>query len=170
MSELWLTYGVFDGGDKLLGYTDADGSMSEDCQVISGYAFLIDGGVVTWSSKKQEVVSLSMTESEYVAAAHGMKEALWLKSLISQVFSPIPEPINMLCDNQSAITLAQDHQYHARSKHIDVRFHFIRWLIDNGSIHLTYCPTTDMIANILTKALPSPKVKHFTTCLGLHTA
>src|SRR5712692_10498139 len=162
MSELWLTYGVFDGGDKLLGYTDANGSMSKDRRAISGYAFLIDGSAVTWSSKKQEVVLLSMTESKYVAVAHGMKEALWLKSLISQVFSPIPEPIDMLCDNQSAITLAQDHQYHTHSKHINIRFHFIRWLIDNGSIHLTYCSTTNMIADVLTKALPSPKVKHFT--------
>src|SRR5713101_4386587 len=106
--------------------------MSKDRRAISGYAFLIDGGVVTWSSKKQEVVLLSTTESEYVAVAHGMKEALWLKSLISQVFSPIPEPINMPCNNQSAITLAQDHQYHACSKHIDARFHFICWLVDNG--------------------------------------
>ena len=111
-----------------------------------------------------------MTESEYVAVAHGVKEVLWLKSLISQFFSPIPEPINMLCDNQSAIALAQDHQYHAHSKHINVRFHFIRWLVNNGSICLTYCPTTDMIADVLTKALPSPKVKHFAARLGLHTA
>src|SRR5713101_3431508 len=133
--------------------------MSKDRRAISGYAFLIDGGVVTWSSKKQEVVSLSMTESEYMAAAHGMKEVLWLKSLISQVFSPIPEPIDMLCDNQSAIALAQDHQYHTCSKHINIHFHFIHWLINNGSIHLTYCPTTNMITDVLTKAIPSPKVK-----------
>src|SRR5712692_8703082 len=56
-SELWLTYGVFNGGEKLLGYTDADGSMSKDHQVISEYAFLINGSMVTWSSKKQDVVS-----------------------------------------------------------------------------------------------------------------
>src|SRR5882757_5907732 len=100
---MWLTYGVFEGGERLLGYTDADGSVGEDRRAVSGYAFLIDGGAVSWSSKKQEIVSLSMTESKYVAAVHSAKEALWLKSLISQIFSPITYTINLLCDNQSAI-------------------------------------------------------------------
>jgi hypothetical protein len=169
-SELWLTYGVFDGGERLLGYADADGSMAEDRLAVSGYAFLIDGGAVSWNSKKQEIVSLSTTESEYVAAAHSTKEALWLKSLISQVFGPLTYPIDILCDNQSAIVLAQDHQYHARSKHIDVCFHFIRWVVERGAIRLTFCPTADIIADIFTKALPSPKVKHFATYLGIRMA
>jgi Reverse transcriptase (RNA-dependent DNA polymerase) len=169
-SELWLTYGVFEGGERLLGYADADGSMAEDRHAVSGYAFLIDGGAVSWSSKKQDIVSLSTTESEYVAAAHSAKEALWLKSLISQIFGPLTYPIDILCDNQSAIALAQDHQYHARSKHIDVRFHFIRWVIERGAIRLTFCPTAEMVADVLTKALPSPKVKHFAAYLGLRTA
>jgi transposase InsO family protein len=169
-SELWLTYGVFEGGEKLLGYTDADGSMAEDRRAVSGYAFLVDGGAVSWASKKQEIVSLSTTESEYVAAAHSAKEALWLKSLVSQLFEPVTLPLDILCDNQSAIALAQDYQYHARSKHIDVRYHFLRWVVDNGTIRLTYCPTGDMVADVLTKALPSPKVKHFATRLGLRAA
>src|SRR5882762_10447659 len=78
MKELWLTYGMYEGGDKLLGYSDADGSMAEDHHAISGYVFLINGGTVTWSLKKQDVISLSMTESKYIVAAHGAKEALWL--------------------------------------------------------------------------------------------
>ena len=75
----------------------------------------------------------------------------------------------MLCDNQSMIALACDHQYHACTKHIDVRFHFIHWVIDQGIVRLVYCPTKDMVADVLTKALPSPKVKHFTAGLGLCT-
>jgi hypothetical protein len=74
--NLWLTYGEQSRG--LIGYTDADGSMGKDCKAISSYTFLIDSGAVSWSSKKQEIVSLSMTESEYIAATHGVKEALWL--------------------------------------------------------------------------------------------
>lgn len=163
--DLWLSYG--EAKRTLVGYTDADGSMSEDRRAISGYAFLIDGGAVSWSSKRQEIVSLSTTESEYVAATHGVKEALWLRSLLSEVFGSFKDATVLLCDNQSAIALARDHQYHARTKHIDVRYHFIRWVIDQGVVRLVYCPTEDMVADVLTKALPSPKVKHFAAGLGL---
>ena len=74
----------------------------------------------------------------------------------------------MFSDNQSAIALTHDHQYHARTKHINVRYHFIHWVVENGALRLVYCPTADMVADALTKALPSPKVKHFAECLGLH--
>jgi hypothetical protein len=144
--------------------------MAEDRRAVSGYAFLIDGAAVSWSSKRQEIVSLSTTESEYVAATHAAKEALWLRSLIAELFTPLVEPITVFSDNQSAIALTQDHQYHARTKHIDVRFHFIRWIVDEGKIRLIFCPTADMIADTLTKALPSPKVKHFAVELGLRAA
>jgi hypothetical protein len=171
--ELWLTYG---GETKaLVGYADADGSMAEDRRAVSGYAFLIDGGAVSWGTKKQEVVSLSTTESEYIAATHAAKEALWLRSLITQVFGTIHDAspshaTTLFSDNQSAIALAKDHQYHARTKHIDVRFHFIRWVIEDGKLVLIFCPTGDMVADSLTKALPSPKVKHFAAELGLRNA
>jgi len=165
--EQWLTYGLVPGGEKLQGYADADGSMAEDRHAISGYAFILDGGAVSWGSKRQEIVSLSTTESEYVAITHAAKEAKWLRSLIGEIFQPIDEPSTLFSDNQSAIALTQDHQYHARSKHIDIRYHFIRWMVDNGTLHLVYCPTDDMIADTLTKALPSAKVKHFAAELGL---
>jgi hypothetical protein len=151
----------------LIGYTDADGSMGKDRKAISGYAFLIDGGAICWSSKKQEIVSLSTTESEYVAAMHGMQEALWLRSIITEVFQSYDRPIDVFCDNQSAIALAQDHQFHPRTKHIDMHYHFIRWVIQKGMVRLMYCPTQDMVADVFTKGLPSPKVKHFAACLGL---
>ena len=163
--EFWLTYG---GQQKdLKGYADADGSMAEDRHAISGYAFLLHGGAVSWAAKRQEIVSLSTTESEYVAVTHASKEALWLRSLISQLFDVALEPTPLFSDNQSAIALTKDHQYHPRTKHIDIHFHFIRWIIENGSIRLIYCPTDDMLADTLTKALPSPKVKHFAVELGL---
>jgi Reverse transcriptase (RNA-dependent DNA polymerase) len=165
--ELWLSYG--ETWRALEGYTDADGSMAEDRHAISGYAFLIDGGAVSWSSRCQEIVSLSTTESEYVAATHGMKEALWLRSLLTEVFGSLADPTVMFSDNQSTIALARDHQYHAHTKHINVCYHWIRWVIEQGSVRLVYCPTDDMVADALTKALPSTKVKHFAACLKLHT-
>ncbi|CAA7265258.1 unnamed protein product [Cyclocybe aegerita] len=165
MKELWLSYGGQQKG--LVGYADADGSMAEDRHAISGYAFLLHGRAVSWSTKRQEIISLLTTESEYIAATYTSKEALWLRSLISQLFNTSLGSTTLFSDNQSAIALAKDHQYHARTKHINVWFHFIRWIVENGSIRLVYCPTDEMVADTLTKALPSPKVKHFVTELGL---
>ena len=163
--ELWLSYGTV--AKELEGYADADGNMMEDRRAISGYTFIINGGAVSWSSKRQEIVSLSTTESEYVTATYAAKEALWLRSFISQIFGTTLSPTTLFSDNQSAIALAKDQQYHARTKHIDIRFHFIRWIIEEGKLRLIYCPTANMIADTFTKALPSAKVKHFATELGL---
>jgi hypothetical protein len=165
--ELWLTYGNMQTG--LLGYADADGSTAEDRHAVSGYAFIINGRAVSWSAKRQSIILLSTTESEYVAAAHAAKEALWLRSLIEQLFDEKLSPTTMFSDNQSAIALAKDHQYHARTKHIDVQYHFIHWIVEKGAVRLVYCLTEDMVADTLTKALPSAKVKHFAVELGLST-
>jgi len=78
-------------------------------------------------------------------------------------------PTTLFSDNQSAIALSKEHRYHACTKHIDIRYHFIRWIIEEGSIWLIYCPTDNMVADTFTKALPSAKVKHFATALGLAT-
>jgi hypothetical protein len=126
--DLWLTYGV--ENSELTGFTDADGSMAEDRRAVTGYAFLINGGAISWSAKRQEIVSLSTTESEYVAITHASKEALWLCSLITQLFPITLSSTTLFSDNQSAIALTKDHQYHARTKHIDIRYHFIRWIVE----------------------------------------
>ena len=165
---LWLTYGARrTQTSQLTGYADADGNMAEDRHAISGYAFMLNSGAVSWSAKRQEIVTLSTTESEYVAATHAAKEALWLRSLINQIFGSISGPTTLFSDNQSAIALTKEHRYHARTKHIDIRYHFIRWIVEEGSLRIVYCPTDDMVADTFTKALPSAKVKHFASALGL---
>ena len=158
-SELWLSYGM--KKMKLTGYTDTDGSMAEDRHAVSGYTFLITGGAVSWSAKWQEIIALSTTEAKYVAITHAAKEALWLRLLIFQLFELDLEPTILFSDNKSTIELTKDHQFHPRTKHINIRFHFIRYIVESSSIQLIYCPTDDMVANTLTKALPSAKVKHF---------
>ena len=163
--DLWLGYGGV--AKELAGYADADGSMAEDRKAISGYAFMVNGGAVSWSAKRQQIISLSTTESEYIAATYAAKEALWLRQLILQLFGITLDATTLFSDNQSAIALTKEHQYHARTKHIDVRFHFIRWIVEEGKVRLIYCPTEEMVADILTKALPSAKVKHFARELGL---
>ena len=121
--NLWPCYGSL--MKELLGYTDADGSVNKDRRAISGYAFMVNGGAVSWSVKQQELISLSATESEYVTVTHTAKEALWLCSLISQLFGVILPPTILFSDNQSVIVLMKEHQYHAHTKHIDICFHFI---------------------------------------------
>ncbi len=163
--DMWLSYG---GQQReLQEYADADGSMAEDRRAVSGYAFMIHGSAVSWSAKHQEIISLSTTESKYIAVTSAAKEALWLHSLITQLFSTTLDATTLFSDNQLAITLTKDHQYHACTKYIDIWFHFIHWIIKEGSLLLIFCPTDDMVADALMKALPSPKVKHFTAELGL---
>jgi hypothetical protein len=160
-----LTYG--NEHHELVGYTDADGSSQEHCHAISGFAFLIDGAAVSWASCKQELVTLSTAKAEYVAATHAAKESIWLRRLIEPFFEPSSTPTTLHCDNQAAIHLATDDNYHARTKHIDIRFHFIRQTISDGHVDIKYCPTQDMTADILTKALPKYKVALHLQNLGI---
>jgi transposase InsO family protein len=162
--DLALTY----GGERhdLVGFTDADGASQEHRHAISGHVFLIDGGAISWSSRKQELVTLSTAEAEYVAATHAAKEAIWLRRLLAELFM-MRMPTTLYCDNQAALKLAVDDNFHARTKHIDVRYHFIRMVVANGSIVIIYCPTDEMTADILTKALPSWKVRFHVQRLGL---
>ena len=153
--------------NSIAGYTDADGATQEHRHAISGYAFLIDGGAVSWFSRKQETVTLSTAEAEYVAATHAAKEAIWLKRLITETFDFPNDPITLHCDNQSAIALTKDNAHHSRTKHIDIRYHFIRYSVQDGKINIVYCPTNDNVADTLTKPLPSIKAKHFAAALGL---
>jgi len=161
-----LTYGAEQ--HDLLGYTDADGASQEHRCAISGYTFLIDGGAVSWMSRKQELVMLSTAEVEYVAAMHAAKECIWLHCLIGELFPSLLTWTTLHCDNQAALTLAVDDNYHARTKHIDIRYHFIRQCIMRKVIDLVYCPTDNMTADILTKALPQWKVICHGLGLGLH--
>ena len=165
--DVKLTYGK-SGNRGLEAFVDADGATQEHRRAISGFVVIIDGGAVSWMSKKQELVTLSTMEGEYVAATHAAKELLWLRRLIADIFRSLRQPILLYCDNQSAISLTcSQGQFHARTKHIDIRWHFIKFCVEDGTINIVYCPTEDMTADILTKPLSLQKVKKFTAALGL---
>ena len=166
--DLELTYGV--ERHDMLGFTDADGAVQEHRHVISGNVFLMDGGAISWSSRKQELVTLSTAEAKYVATTHAAKEAIWLRRLIFELLPSLKSTTTLYCDNQAALRLATDDNYHARTKHIDVRYHFIRQVIASGALRLVYCPTDDMTADILTKGLPKWKVGFHVLSLGLRRA
>jgi hypothetical protein len=101
--DLWLTYGV--SSMDLEGYSDADGSMHEERKAISGYAFLLDGGAVSWSLKKQDIIVLSTTEAEYVAATQATKEAIWLQSLLGELFGEFTGPTTLYGDCKGNLTI-----------------------------------------------------------------
>jgi hypothetical protein len=105
-----------------------------------------------------------------VAATHAAKECIWLRRLIGELFPALLSPTTLYCDNQAALKLATDDNYHARTKHIDIRYHFIRQVVASRDIDVTYCPTDDMTADILTKALPRWKVACHVLGLGLRRA
>ena len=139
------------------GFTDADGAMQEHRWAISRYVILIDRGAVSWCSKKQELVTLSTTKAEYVAAMHAAKELIWFQRLFGEIFQPLKHPVILHSDNQSAIVLAHSQgQFHTRTKHINIQWHFIHYAIEKGSIELIYCPTKDMTADLLTNIRKNP--------------
>ena len=95
-------------------------------------------------------------EAEYLALAHATKEALWLRSLLTDLGIPLDGPTSVTTDNQAAIAFAHDNQFHARSKHIDIRHHFVREKITSNEVIVPHCASEDNCADLLTKPLPRP--------------
>jgi hypothetical protein len=151
-----------------VGCSDADwASDSMDRKSISGYSFFFEGSLVSWSAVKQKSIALSSTEAEYYAMTHAFKEALWLRVFLSFMNFPVPRPFPILSDNQAACSLSNSISISTWSKHIDIRHHFIRAHINDGSFSTIWIPTTDMPADIFTKSLSSILFIRHRTVLGL---
>ncbi|TXG67231.1 hypothetical protein EZV62_008506 [Acer yangbiense] len=160
-----IDYGLFyKKGEKssLFGFTDSDYAGNQDDQKsTSGYVFMMGSGAVSWSSKKQQIVTLSTTKAEFVAATSCSCQAIWLRRLLEALHYRQQGPTLIYCDNVSAIKLSRNPVLHGRSKHIDVRYHFLRDLCKDGTIDLIFCRSEDQVADILTKPLKLPVfVKH----------
>uniref|UniRef100_A0A2N9GRZ0 CCHC-type domain-containing protein n=1 Tax=Fagus sylvatica TaxID=28930 RepID=A0A2N9GRZ0_FAGSY len=152
------------GTNSVVGYVDADyAGEVDDKRSTTGYVFTLSGGPICWKSTLQSIVAMSTTEAEYMAVAEAAKEALWLKGLVKEL-GLNQGRVQMHCDSQSAIYLAKNQVYHARTKHIDVRFHKIRELIVTGDIVLEKVHTSENAADMLTKPVTTAKFKH---CLDL---
>ncbi|KAJ0801006.1 putative RNA-directed DNA polymerase [Helianthus annuus] len=147
---------VYSKGSKgtLIGFSDSDYAGSiDDSKSTSGYLFHLGSGAIAWQSRKQKVIALSSTEAEYIALSMAGCQALWLKGILKELQENVDHPLAVYCDNKSTICLAKDPVYHGKSKHIRVKYHFIRDLVKNNELEILFCPTKHQIADILTKAL-----------------
>ena len=132
---------------------DADYAADGDNRrSISGFICMVHGNIISWFSKQQSIVAQSTTEAEYVAMADGLKDALYLKHIHDEILGQDIK-IMVLEDNQGAIELLKNKKISSRTKHIDVRTHFIRDLYDSGLIDIEYCPSAENLADGLTKPL-----------------
>ncbi|MCO5573107.1 hypothetical protein L7F22_026872 [Adiantum nelumboides] len=145
---------------QLSGFTDADWAGSV-CDRLStnGFMFSLGSAAITWSSKKQPIVALSSTEAEYRGAAVAACEVAWLELLVGELWIQVQRPIVFHCDNLSSIELARNPVFHARTKHIEVHYHFIRERVLDGSIDLTFVRTDEQVADIFTKAIGAKNLR-----------
>ena len=159
------------GGDpdlELVGFSDSSYADCPDtARSTMGYCFSVGGAIFSWSSHRQKTVTNSSCEAEYVALSEASREALWLRQFLREVHFLKPSPTVLLCDNNGAKSLSSDPTHHSRSKHIDVRHHFVRERVEDGSVTVWRVPGHDNVADIFTKALPRPDFTRLRPYLGL---
>ncbi|KAK0605571.1 hypothetical protein LWI29_028241 [Acer saccharum] len=139
------------------GYVDSDFAGDLDKRKsTTGYVFTIAGGAVSWISKLQTVVALSTTEAEYMAATQACKEAIWIKRLMEELGHK-QEKIILFCDSQSALHIARNPAFHSRTKHIGVQYHFVREVVEDGSVDMQKIHTKENLADVMTKPINTDK-------------
>ena len=151
---------------KLMGFCDASYACCPDSGKSIG-TFSLSGGVISWALRKQKTVAQSTCDAEYIACSEATCECMWLQMLTSEINMLQPHPTPLLMDNEAALALAKDLHFHACAKHINTHWHCIHECIDNSDIYISYVNTTDNVANILTKLLPSPAFLYLHSFLGL---
>ena len=140
---------------NLFGYSDADWAGDLDTRrSTTGYVVYAAGGPIAWQSKLQATVAVSTMEAEYMSAFGAIQELIWLKGVLRELDIHLDDPIQLKMDAKSAIALAKNPTHHKRSKHIDIKYHWLReHTYEHGTIQLEHCVTEDMVADLLTKAL-----------------
>ena len=157
---------TFRSGDaKLVGYSDSDWAGASDRKSTSGYCFTLGGtdgaNLISWRSQRQSVVALSTCEAEYISLSCAFQEGIYLQNLISDLSGSKLKAVQMYCDNQSAIAWSKNPVNHGRSKHISVKYHFVREHIDRG-FSIAYVPSEKMLAGFLTKSVGKIVLKNAT--------
>ena len=154
--------------ENLLGYYDADWANDmDDRHSTTGNVFTMSGGAISWLSQKQTTVALSTAEAEYIALGSTTQEAIWLYQLLNNLKIDTKGSMEIMEDNQSTIAMAKSSVGHKKTKHSDIKHHFIREIVQTGKITLSYCPTADMLADIFTKRLLRTQFEKLRDGLGL---
>lgn len=147
---------------NLVGSSDSDWpSDVDDRRSLSAYVFSIGSGVISWSSKKQNTFAQSSTEAEYISASGATCQAIWLRRVLEDLGWKQTEATEIHCDNKSAINLSKNPIMHNRSKHIELKYHFLREMVIKDQVKLEYCNTHNQLADVLTKALSIEKFVYF---------
>jgi hypothetical protein len=150
---------------ELVGYADADfAGDSESRRSTSGFVVLMAGAAISWSSKRQSVITISTTEAEYVAASTAVREVLWLGKLRLDMGLDL-SPALLFGDNESTLKVLQNPIASQRTKHIDIAYKFARERVSNGDVRFEHVRSQDMVADCLTKSLP--KDAHMRCCMGM---
>jgi len=157
-----ITYDMLNGGATFepTGYTDSDNGKSFQFHALSGGVILLAGGSIKWISKKQDRISLSTMDAEYVAAVEIARGIRWVTQFLEELNFPLQLPIALNIDNQTAKRLAENPEMHKRSQHIERRHHWIREQVDIGNIELFWRPGDENPADLFTKSLPPIKFNH----------
>lgn len=167
-ADLSLVIGNNNQHENLIGYADADWAEDRmDRKSISGHVFKFKGSTIGWSSKKQTVVAMSSAEAEYISLSEACKELIWIRRLLKDFYQPQDMATIVYEDNQSCIKLAQSENLSGRTKHIDTKKYFVKDYIEKGEIFCDYCPTKEMIADMLTKPLPAHRLVELRETCGL---
>ncbi|KAK3122095.1 hypothetical protein QOZ80_8BG0665070 [Eleusine coracana subsp. coracana] len=156
------------GEAHFIGYSDSDHAGDIDTsKSTSGILFFLGKCLVSWQSVKQPVVAMSSCEAEYVAASTASTQALWLARMLGDLLGRDTEAVELRVDSMSALALAKNPVFHERSRHIRVRYHFIRGCLEEGSIKASYINTNDQLADLLTKPLGRIKFLELCSRIGM---
>jgi len=138
---------------ELTFFCDMDWASNTDQKLMSSYIILFAGGAITWSTKKQLTIALSMAEVEYITATHVAKQVLWHWIFCEELSFPQLTTSTIFCDNQATIVIAHHPEFHACTKHIDIAMHFLHDLVKSGTIDIIYVPSHKNLVDLFTKGL-----------------
>jgi hypothetical protein len=166
-----LKYGrVYTRGSELqlTCFSDSDhGGDVDDRKSTTGVLFYLGTNPVSWSSQKQKAVAISSCEAEYMAATSGACQGIWLARLLAKMQNLEPKTVKLKVDNQSAISLCKNPVYHERTKHIDIKYHFVREKVEAGKVDVSYVRTEDQLTDILTKSHRRVRFQKLRNAIGL---